>query len=106
MIKTDFDAKLSSPNRKITKNKTDHLIVKNELNKLNTFYFGYFNGKSHFEENGTQNYLIFQPSHKYLKTFSITNSGLIYIFENGNLKDYLMKVLRQFLPVIIVLIQH
>ena len=106
VIKKEFDAKLSGLNRKITKDKTDHLIVKNELNKLNTFYFGYFNGKSYFEENGTQNYLIFQPSHKYLKTFSITNSGLIYIFENGNLKDYLMKVLRQFLPVIIVLIQH
>ena len=59
MIKKEFDAKLSGLNRKITKNKTDHLIVKNELNKLNTFYFGYFNGKSYFEENGTQNYLIF-----------------------------------------------
>ena len=32
--KTDFDAKLSSFNRKINKNKTDHLIFKNELNKL------------------------------------------------------------------------
>ena len=36
VTKTDFDAKLSSLNRKITKNKTDHLIVKNELNKLKT----------------------------------------------------------------------
>ena len=36
MKKTDFDAKLSGFNRKITKNKTDHLLVKNELNKLKT----------------------------------------------------------------------
>ena len=28
ITKTDFDAKLSNLNRKITKNKTDHLIVK------------------------------------------------------------------------------
>ena len=28
---------MSRFNRKITKNKTDHLIVKNELNKLKTF---------------------------------------------------------------------
>ena len=34
ITKTDFDAKLSGLNKKITKNKTDHLIVKNELNKL------------------------------------------------------------------------
>ena len=34
ITKTDFDAKLLSLNRKITKNKTDHLTVKNELHKL------------------------------------------------------------------------
>ena len=34
ITKTDFDAKLSSLNRKITKNKADHLLVRNELNKL------------------------------------------------------------------------
>ena len=59
MTKTDFDAKLSSLNRKITKNKTDHLIVKNELNKLKTFDLSYYNGKSYFEEDGKPNYLIF-----------------------------------------------
>ena len=59
ITKTDFDAKLSSLNRQITKNKTDHLIVKNELNKLKTFYLSYFIGKNYFENNGTQNYLVF-----------------------------------------------
>ena len=39
ITKTDFDAKLSSLNRKIAKNKTDHLIVKNELNNLKAFDF-------------------------------------------------------------------
>ena len=33
ITKTDFDAKLSSLNRKNTKNKSDHLLVQNELNK-------------------------------------------------------------------------
>ena len=68
MTKTDFDAKLSSLNRKITKNKTDHLLVKNELNKLKTFDSGYFIGKNYFEEDGNQNYLVFQQMYKYLKT--------------------------------------
>ena len=34
ITKTDFDAKLSSLNRKSTQNKTKHLLVENELNKL------------------------------------------------------------------------
>ena len=33
ITKTDFDAKLTSLNGKITKNKTDHLLVQNELKK-------------------------------------------------------------------------
>ena len=64
ITKTDFNAKLSSLNRKITKTKSDHLLVKNELNKLKTVDFGYFIGKSHFEEDVTQNYLVFQPLKK------------------------------------------
>ena len=34
ITKTDPYAKLSSLNRKINKNKSDHLLVQNELNKL------------------------------------------------------------------------
>ena len=37
VTKTDFDAKLSSLNRKITSNKTKHLLVENELKKLKAF---------------------------------------------------------------------
>ena len=59
LITTDFDAKLSSLNRKITSNKTKHLFVENELKKLKTFDSSCFIGKSHFEEGRTQNYLVF-----------------------------------------------
>ena len=37
MAKTDFDAKLSSLNRKITEDKTKNLLVENEFKKLKTF---------------------------------------------------------------------
>ena len=37
------------------------------MNHLKTFDSGYFIGKSHFEEDGTQNYLVFQPMSKYFK---------------------------------------
>ena len=49
MNKTEFDAKLSSLIQKIVKNKTKHLLVKNKLDKLNTFDSSYFIGKSHFK---------------------------------------------------------
>ena len=99
IAKTDFDAKLSSLNRKITKNKTDHLIVKNELNKLKTFDLSYYNGKSYFEEDEKPNYLIFQPLSKYFKLIANKN-----IYHHGNLKDYLTKLLNLMLPLIIVLL--
>ena len=73
ITKTDFDAKLSSLNRKITQNKSKHLLVENELNKLKTFDSSYFIGKSHFEEDGTQNYLVFQPLNKYFKVIDNTD---------------------------------
>ena len=79
ITKTDFDAKLSSLNEEITQNTTKHLLVKSELNKLKTFDSGYFNG-SHFEEDGTQNYLVFQLIYRYFEVFSITQY-LEYVSE-------------------------
>ena len=76
ITKADLDAKLSSLNKKFTKNKSKHLLVDNELNKLETFDSSYFICKSHFEEDETQNYLVFQPLNKYFKLITITLSIL------------------------------
>ena len=67
ITKRDFDAKLSSLNRKITVNKAKNLLVENELKKLKLFDLSYFIDKTHFEGDGTQNYLAFQPPNKYFK---------------------------------------
>ena len=67
MTKTDFDAELPSLNRKITSNKTKHLLVKNELKKLKTFDSSCFISKSHFEDAGTENYLVFQSMYRHFK---------------------------------------
>ena len=72
ITKTDFDAKLSSLNRNITANESNNLLVENELKKLKTFDLSYFIGKSHFEEDGTQNHLVFQPLNKYFKLIANT----------------------------------
>ena len=45
------------------------------MNKLKTFDSSYFIGKSHFEEDGVQNYLVFQPLNKYVKV--ITNTDCV-----------------------------
>ena len=73
VTKTCFDAKLLGLNRKITANKTKNLLVENELNKLKTFDSSYFIDKSHFEEDGTQTCLVFQPLNKYFKVITNTD---------------------------------
>ena len=83
ITETYFDAKLSRINRKITKNKTENVLVENELNKLKTFDSDYFIGKSHFEEDGTQNYLVFQPMYRYFKM--ITNTDYISSWKSKGL---------------------
>ena len=65
ITKTDFDNKLSGLTRKVTANKSKNLLVENELKKLKTFDSSCFIGKSHFEEDGIQNYLVFQPINRY-----------------------------------------
>ena len=91
ITKTDFDAKLSSINRQITSNKTKHLPVENELNKFKTFDLCYFIGKSHFEEHGTQNYLIFQPIVRYFKGNTITNTDYVSSWKSKGLSAETIK---------------
>ena len=73
VTKTDFDAKLFSLNRKMPSNKAKHVLVENELKKLKTFDSSYFFGKSHFEEDGIQDYLVFQLLNKYFKVIASIN---------------------------------
>ena len=86
---------------RVSANTRQVLLAKDELNKLKTFDSSYFIGKSHFDEDGTQNYLVFQPLNKYFKV--IANTDYVH---HGNLKDYLMKVLNHLQHLIIVLLQH
>ena len=53
------------------------------MNKLKTFYSSYFTGKSHFEEDGTKNYLVFQPMYRYFKM--ITNFDYISSWKSKGL---------------------
>ena len=64
ITKTDFDAKLSGLNRKITANNTKHFLNDNDLSC--------YRGKQYFDEgSGKQNYLVFLPIGKYFKLNSV-----------------------------------
>ena len=74
MTKTDFDNKVSSLDNKIAANKTKNESIKIEIKKIKTLDLSYFIGKSHFEEDGTQNYLIFQPLDKLIASTDFVSS--------------------------------
>ena len=58
---------------KIAVNKTKNGSIENQLKKLKPFDSSYLIGKSHFEEDSTQNYLVFQPLNKYVKLIASTD---------------------------------
>ena len=59
------------------------MLVENKFKKLKTFDSSCFIGKSHFEEDGTQNYLVFQPINSYFKV--ITNSYYVSSWKSKGL---------------------
>ena len=74
--------------KKITSNRTKHLHVKKELKKLKSFDLGYFIGKTHFDEDGAQNYLIFQP----ILTYFTLKSNLITKWKSKELSNESLEV--------------
>ena len=73
-LKTRFDFKLKGISDRVTKNQTKYLLVESQLKKLLKFDAAYFRGKSHFEEDGTQNYLVFQPMYRFFKRIDFWKS--------------------------------
>ena len=55
------------------------------MNKLKTFDSSYFIGKSRFEEDGTQNYLVFQPVSRHFKI--IANTKFISSWKSKGLSN-------------------
>ena len=88
ITKTDFDAKLLSLKRTITSNESKHLPVENELKKLKTFDSSYFIGKSNFEEDDTQDHLVFEPMYRYFKRVVCVGTGnCIYYWKSKGFSD-------------------
>ena len=97
---TGFDSKLAQANV-ITKRNFDAKIIEleNNIKKLQTFDSSYFRGKNYFDEDGKQNYLVFQPIIRYFRI--IANTKYISSWKS---KGYLTKLLHYMLLLIIVLL--
>ena len=59
------------------------------MKQLKVFYLTYFIGKSYFEEDGTQNYLLFQSLSKYFEI--ITNTKYVLPWQSKGLLDKTIK---------------
>ena len=86
--KPEFNAKLKGISDGVTKNKTKHLLVENELKKLKALDLSYFWSKNYFEGNvGVQNALVFQTMQKH---FNLSNVNQISKWKsNGLYNQYL-----------------
>ena len=74
--------------KRITSNKTKHLLVENELKKIHKFDSSYFRGESHFKEDSTQNYLVFQSMCRYFKMIAgAGNDNDIHFWISKGLSD-------------------
>ena len=84
--KPDFDSRLKKISDRVTKNKTKHFLVENELKKLQTLESSYFLCRSYFDgTDGAQNSLVFQVGEKYFKNNSGSNSFKISIWKSKGL---------------------
>ena len=89
ITKTIFDNTVSNVDSKIAENKTKKKSIENELKKLKTFDLSYFTGTKHFEEDGTRNYLVFQPIRRYFKI--IAHGKYISSWKSKGLSDEAIK---------------
>ena len=73
--KTDFDDKLKNLSKKVTSNKTTHVLAENELdelsekvNLLSTKDYSFFVGRLYFtSDDGSQKFFVYQPTFNVLE---------------------------------------
>ena len=84
--KTNLNAELKKNSDRITSNKSRHLKIENELEKLQKIDAAYFRGKNYFERNdGAQNSFVLQVGEKYFEKNSGSNSSKIEIWKSKGL---------------------
>ena len=102
VTKADINNELINLNKTINSNKTKHVLVENEFKKLQTFHSIYFVVKDILKMMALKIIQYFSQHTDILKELVI----LMIIFQNGDLKDYLIKVLKLLLHLLISLILY
>ena len=99
--KTNYDTKVGeienkmiNLNRKIVSSKTRDISIENELKRLKTFDLSYFRGKNHFDEDGNQNYYIFQPISNCLKVAYVNDINYVLSWKSRGLNDVKIESIR------------
>ena len=88
VTKTNFGTKLQDNSKRIASNKTKSVLAENELKKLQKFDSTYFRGKSSFEEDSAQTYLVFRPMYRYFKRIADVGScNYMYFWKSKGLSD-------------------
>ena len=65
------------------------------MKKLKTLDLSYFIGKSHFEEDGTQNYLVFEPMYRYFtQTAGVGTDNYIYYRQSKGLSGEIINCIK------------
>ena len=83
---TGFDSKLLQSNVIIKINFDAKIIkIENNIKKLQTFDSSCFRGENYLDEDGTQNYLVFQPIGRYFRM--IANKKYISSWKSKGLSD-------------------
>ena len=65
------------------------MLVENQLKKLKSLDSIYIRSKRHFENDGTQNYLVYQSIYKYFEITPTTNT--ILSWKSKGLSDETIK---------------
>ena len=90
VTKTDFDNTILSLDSKIEGTKTVKTSLNNLLKRLRKkLDLSYFIGKNYFEEDGSQNYLVFQQLNKYFK--NIADKKHVSPWQSKGLSDETIK---------------
>ena len=66
------------------------MLLENELKQLQKLDSSYFRGKNYFSDDGTQNYLVFQPVNKNFK--KIGNTEQISSWKSTGLSDDIIRL--------------
>ena len=66
------------------------VVIENEFKKLEAFDLNYFLGKSHFDDDGTQNWLVFQPIQIFFE-LARDNPNIILSWKSKGLFDERIK---------------